>query len=196
MKVFSIIFVNYGFAMYICYPRTGDVFQPLHSPTMNSLSSAIQAMIELALLGETPELKIANFGEFSTGQLLEFWFYASLLMLYLIMALILLLNLLIAMMGDTFATVQAEAVREWRVANAQMLLRLEMLARGFAVVNSGEQMGSAWFVLNRTVDKIDEGGGDGDTIEIAAPDTNKAALCIQRRFRERRKRLMMEGGGK
>ena len=60
------------------------------------------------------------------------------------MALILLLNLLIAMMGDTFATVQEQAVREWRVSNAQMILRLEMLARGFATVNSGEKMGDNW----------------------------------------------------
>ena len=24
MQVFVIVFINYGFAMYICYPRTGD----------------------------------------------------------------------------------------------------------------------------------------------------------------------------
>jgi hypothetical protein len=196
MKVFTIVFINYGFAMYICYPRVGDVFAPLNSPEFNSLTAAVQALVELALLGETPALVLGNFESFSTGQLIEFWVYVSFLMLYLIMALILLLNLLIAMMGDTFATVQEQAVREWRVANAQMLLRLEMLARGFATVNSGEQMGEAWFVLNRTVDAIDEGGDDGETIEIAAPDMNKAALCIQRRFRERRKRLMEGGGGK
>ena len=84
-------------------------------------------------------------------------------------------------------------MREWRVANAQMLLRLEMLARGFATVNSGDQMGDAWFVMNRTVDAIDEGGDSDAPIEIAAPDTNKAALLIQQRFRERRRRLMEAG---
>merc|ERR1719453_1457041 len=57
MKVFTIIFINYGFAMYICYPRVGDVFQPLNSPEFNSLTAAVQALIELALLGETPALK-------------------------------------------------------------------------------------------------------------------------------------------
>ena len=82
------------------------------------------------------------------------------------------------------------------MANCQMLLRLEMLARGFAVVNSGEQMGPAWYVLNRTVDAIDEGGGGDDGIEIAAPDTNKAALAIQRKFRERRKRRLAAKGGR
>merc|ERR1719240_1902614 len=139
---------------------------------MNSFTVAVQALVELALLGETPTVHLNGFESFNTAQLIEFWFYVGLLLLYLIMALILLLTLLIAMMGDTFATVQEQAVREWRVANCQMILRLEMLARGFATVNSGDQMGDAWFVLNRTVDAIDEGGGDGgDAIEIAAPDT-------------------------
>jgi len=188
MKVFAIIFVNYGFAMYICYPRTGDIFQPLNSPEFNSLSAAVQALVELALLGETPMVKLGGFESFNTAQLIEFWFYILLLLLYLIMALILLLNLLIAMMGDTFSTVQEQAVREWRVANCQMLLRLEMLARGFYSVNSGDQMGDNWVVLNRTVDSIDEGGGDAEGLEIAKPDENKAAISIQRRFRARMER--------
>jgi hypothetical protein len=194
MKVFTIIFINYGFAMYICYPRVGDIFLPLNSPEFNSLSAAIQALIELALLGETPALKLGGFEDFTTAQMIEFWVYTLFLLNYLIMALILLLNLLIAMMGDTFATVQEQAVREWRVANCQMMLRLEMLARRFATVNSGEQMGDAWFVLNRTVDAIEEGGGDDD-IDIARPDENKAAISIQRKFRARRQKKVGSGGG-
>merc|ERR1719217_1722607 len=89
MKVFTIIFINYGFAMYICYPRVGDVFAPMNSPEFNSLGAAIQALVELALLGETPVLKIGDFEAFSTGQLIEFWVYVVFLTVYLIMALIL-----------------------------------------------------------------------------------------------------------
>ena len=191
MKVFTIIFINYGFAMYICYPRVGDVFAPMNSPEFNSLGAAIQALVELALLGETPVLKIGDFEAFSTGQLIEFWVYVVFLTVYLIMALILLLNLLIAMMGDTYATVQEQAVREWRVGNAQMILRLEMLARGFAVTNSGEQMGPNWTVGNRVVEAIEE--GEATELVVARPDENKAALTIQRRFRERKAR---KGGGR
>merc|ERR1719389_1239276 len=40
--------------------------------------------------------------------------------------------------------------------------------------------------MNRTVDKIDEGGGEGDDLQIIKPDENKAALEIQRRFRDRK----------
>jgi len=130
MKVFTIVFVNYGFAMYICYPRVGDVFLPQQSPEFNSISAAIQTLVQLALLGDVPKVDLSvAFDDFSTGQVIEFWAYIGFLFLYLIMALILLLNLLIAMMGDTYATVQEQAVREWRVGNAQMILRLEMLAR-------------------------------------------------------------------
>ena len=190
MKVFVIVFVNYGFAMYICYPRTGDVFMPLNSPEFNSLSAATQALVELALLGETPVLKFGDFEAFNTAQMIEFTFYVAFLFMYLIMALILLLNLLIAMMGNTFAEVQEQAVREWRVANAQSLLRIEMLAKAFATTNSGEQMGPDWFVMQRVVETIDEGGGSDEPIQLVKPDENKAAFAIQRKFFERKaKRL-------
>mmetsp|Transcript_56145 Transcript_56145/g.111449 ORF Transcript_56145/g.111449 Transcript_56145/m.111449 type:complete len:986 (-) Transcript_56145:258-3215(-) len=184
MKVFAIVFINYGFAMYICYPRTGDIFQPANSPEFNSLSAAVQALVELALLGETPAIKIGGFETFNTAQLIEFWAYVVFLFMYLIMALILLLNLLIAMMGNTFAEVQEQAVREWRVANAQSLLRIEMLARAFFVTNSGEQMGTDWFVLKREYDTIEEGGSDHEQIQLVKPDLVKAAQSMQRKFRE------------
>jgi len=186
MKVFVIVFINYGFAMYICYPRVGDVFMPQQSAEFNSLSSAIQTLVQLALLGDTPAVDLAKpFDDFSTGQLIEFWFYVGFLFMYLIMALILLLNLLIAMMGDTYATVQEQAVREWRVSNHQMMLRLEMLARGFAVTNSGDQMGDDWFIMNRIVEAIEE-SADGGDIDFDTPDEHKAALEIQKRFRDRK----------
>ena len=186
MKVFMIVFINYGFAMYICYPRTGDVFLPQQSPEFNSLSAAVQTLMQLALLGDTPKVDIAaDFAIYSTGQMIEFTFYIFFLFLYLIMALILLLNLLIAMMGDTFGRVQEQAVREYRVSNCQMLLRLELLARGFFTVNSGEQMGDNWYVLNRVVEAIEE-GGEGDPIDFDTPDEQKAALAIPKRFRQKK----------
>ena len=40
-------------------------------------------------------------------------------------------------------------------------------------------------MLNRTVDRIDE-GGDGSEIDFDTPDEHKAALEIQRRFREKK----------
>ena len=97
------------------------------------------------------------------------------------------------MMGDTFSVVQEQAVREWRVSNAQMILRLEMLARGFAVTNSGEQMGPSWTVGNRIVETIEE--GESTDLVVARPDENKAALIIQRRFRERHAKKKAGGGG-
>ena len=131
MKVFTIVFINYGFAMYICYPRTGDVFQPAVSPEFNSLGARSRRSIEMALLGENAASTHAERTSRPSrrGRRSSSGFYVVFLYYYIIMALILLLNLLIAMMGDTYATVQEQAVREWRVGNAQMILRLEMLAR-------------------------------------------------------------------
>merc|ERR1719453_1182584 len=143
-------------------------------------------MIELALLGETPTVIFSNFDGFSTAQMIEFSFFVLFLFQYLIMALILLLNLLIAMMGNTFAEVQEQAVREWRVANAQALLRTEMLAKAFFVTNSGDQMGSDWFVFQRQVEAIDKGGGDDGPIQLVKPDENAAAFAIQRKFFQRK----------
>ena len=39
--------------------------------------------------------------------------------------------------GDTFGKVKDQAVREWRVANLQLMLRLEVLAKPFTNVHSG-----------------------------------------------------------
>ena len=60
--------------MYICYPRVGDIFLPQQSPEFNSMSNAIQTLVQLALLGDVPVVNLAaSFAEFSTGQLIEFW---------------------------------------------------------------------------------------------------------------------------
>ena len=160
-----IVLINYGFAMYIAYPHTGGIFQPLVSTSFNGITNALQALVEMvsqwwdefcpfqghavavaavasaargaqyhssdraqsdflrqAILGENISLDMAgsNFAVMNTAQRLETAVYVCMLYLYIIMALILLLNLLIAMMGDTYGKVQEQAVREWRVANLQV----------------------------------------------------------------------------
>ena len=55
---------------------------------------------------------------------------------YLFLMLLLLTNLLIAMMGNTFAEVQEQAVREWRVANAQALAD-QLMKGGLDIVTGG-----------------------------------------------------------
>ena len=158
MKVFVIVTINYGFAAYICYPKVGDIIQPIVSPSFNSLSAAMQDMVEVSLLGDTVTLNIGAvyWDSLTTGQTLEAAVFVGFLWYYIIMSTILLLNLLIAMMGDTFLTVKEQAVREWRVANLQLVLRLEVLAKPFTDVRSGTEMGGQYFVLTRSHDVIEE----------------------------------------
>ena len=53
-------------------------------------------------------------------------------MLYCLFALVVLLNLLIAMLGFTFAKVQDDAVLQWRLLYARNVLRMESLAEVFS----------------------------------------------------------------
>ena len=198
MKVFSIVLVNYGVAQYIAYPRTGDVFQPLVSPSFNGMTSAVQALVEMAMLGENIKLDLSHFGSYATktgkgmsvGQKLETVAYIGMLYLYIIMALVLLLNLLIALMGDTYVKVMEQAVREWRVANLQLILRLEILSKPFTSVYSGTPMGDNYFVLTRSHDTIDEGSASDDIDGDGAPgfsvlgmNPDAAATVLQRQYR-------------
>ena len=105
----------------------------------------------------------------SVGQKLETVAYIGMLYLYIIMALVLLLNLLIALMGDTYVKVMEQAVREWRVANLQLILRLEILSKPFTSVYSGTPMGDNYFVLTRSHDTIDEGSASDDIDGDGAP---------------------------
>ena len=56
MKVFIIILINYGFAMYICYPRVGDIFVPMQSPEFNDISASWRSsrLHSRAAVSQTP----------------------------------------------------------------------------------------------------------------------------------------------
>ena len=90
--------------------------------------------------------------------------------MYYIMALVLLLNLLIAMMGETYAKTMQNATLEWRVAYARQVLRLELqiytLQRwGWLNLNCGErqidsQSGTIkWVFKYQIIESNAEGGG-------------------------------------
>ena len=160
MKVLSIVTINYGFAAYICYPKVGNVLLPTLAPTFNNLRDSMQDMIEVSILGDSIVIN-GMFGGFAwdgltTGQTLEAVMFMCLMWWYVILTTILLLNLVIAMMGFTYSTVNEQATREWRVANLQLLLRLELLSKPFTDVRSGTNIGDKYFVLTRTVEETEE----------------------------------------
>ena len=86
------------------------------------------------------------------------------------MSLVLLLNLLIAMMGDTYQTTQAKGKLDWHVDYARRLLRLELQVSflhrmGWVNLNCGEKQPdpatgeTAWVFNYKIYERNAEGSG-------------------------------------
>ena len=135
-----------------------------------------------------------------TWQWIELAFFAGFYLTFVLLSLILLLNLLIAMMGNTFVEVQDEAVLEWRVLYARNILRLESLAEVWArppfqlwTTRGGEQdaVNGRWYMLERSVEEV---GDEEEAFEEDAADKEEtakmhAASTMQGEYRKRRVRI-------
>ena len=125
MFLFLMFLAMFYFAMFILYPAPNPM-----APQFNDAKTAFSALIDLAFLGEGIELDM--FDE-ETG--LDFWqsvdfkMFVLMYYFYILMAMILLLNLLIALMGSTFTKVTEESTLRYRQDFARRVLRLELLAR-------------------------------------------------------------------
>ena len=76
-------------------------------------------MWTLAFLGNPLKLGLQSDAELSVFQRVDMFVFVGAYVFYVLMSIILLLNLLIAMLGYTFASVTADAVLEWRVMFAR-----------------------------------------------------------------------------
>jgi len=179
LVLFAIFILNYGVVMYVCYPPNfSDSMLATADPVPNfeKFWPAFWSLIEAGLIGERIALDIAAWNGFDTSSAKAVWknlaFLAFLLsvIMYYIMALVLLLNLLIAMMGETYANTMRNATLEWRVAYARQVLRLELqiytLQRwGWLNLNCGErqidsQSGTMkWVFKYQIIESNAEGGG-------------------------------------
>ena len=216
VALFMVFFATYGLSMYVCYPRAGDHMQK-YAPNFNSQMGAFHELIELALTGEP--IKISQLdgmpvnregwvdliskaslglnGEeisdpMSTAEMIELGLFIVLYFTYVLLMLILLLNLLIASMNNTFLSMQEASVLEWRVLYARNLLRLEMLAEPFAkchlcTTNGGQFEGGRWYYFTKSyaniVDEADDendemGGGKGDAFGGDEGEQEKRALAM------------------
>ena len=125
MFLFLMFLAMFYFAMFILYPAPNPM-----APQFNDAKTAFSALIDLAFLGEGIELDM--FDE-ETG--LDFWqsvdfkMFVLMYYFYILMAMILLLNLLIALMSNTFNKVTEESKLRYRQDFARRVLRLELLAR-------------------------------------------------------------------
>ena len=179
LVLFAIFILNYGVVMYVCYPPNfSDSMLATADPVPNfeKFWPAFWSLIEAGLISERIALDISAWNGFDTSSAKAVWknlaFLAFLLsvIMYYIMALVLLLNLLIAMMGETYAKTMRNATLEWRVAYARQVLRLELqiytLQRwGWLKLNCGErqidsQSGTMkWVFKYQIIESNAEGGG-------------------------------------
>ena len=144
------------------------------APQFISPLSAVQSLIELGFIGERVEVDLLEGltqhdgtfrGTMKWGLFLTFsLFYGN----YVIMSLVLLLNLLIAMMGDTYSSALEHATRQFRVNFARRVLRLELQLTifsrmGLVSLNCGEKVGTGkdavWVYNYRNYQPNAEGGG-------------------------------------
>jgi len=214
LALFAMFFFNYGFAMYICYPRAGQRGLP-YVPHFNYFLGAVTEMAELAVTGDPIKLHLDQPSPETTAMWIEMCLFMLLYVIYTLFTLVLLLNLLIAMMGTTFVEVQGEAIREWRVLYARNILRLEMLAETLSKppfslwsTRGGEELNGRYYVFSRTQDDIDPNastasemlfdvGADDEAslIDDVADLREHAAINIQKLYRGRKGRMTVSGRG-
>jgi len=197
MALFAMFFLNYGLAMYITYPRTGQMSFDL-APHFNNLQGASLELFELAFQGDPIKIFLdVPLDQLTTAQTLELAIFGLFYVLYCLFALVVLLNLLIAMLGFTFSGVQMDAVLEWRVLYARNIIKMETQASFFAappfewwMLHGGEKVGDRYYVFSRSYDEVDEVGEPVkmESVPIRPPPTTKqedAASRIQHTFLRR-----------
>jgi len=203
--LFVIFLINYGMVLYITYPRfepelslnltqipssmlTTQYSEP--APDFLSILSAVQSLVELAFIGEPlnfdlEEGLLQNDGTTRGAlKLTLFLLFYAFYLFYIIMSLVLLLNLLIAMMGDTYSGARENATRQFRVNFARRVLRLELqllvLSRcGLVTLNCGSRVntedGAMWVFNYRNYVANAEGGGRGGKKSMFEDDVERFA---------------------
>lgn len=154
MFVFLMAMGAFFITMFIIYPRHESTHLLPQAPDFAEAWSGAEAMVLLAFIGQSFDLNLnpaglKELGEWqvvSTVAFVFFYYY------YAFFSLILLLNLLIALLGDSFAKTQAESILEGRIAVARCILRLELIADFFGVnTRAGEVQGDTYVHVFREV---------------------------------------------
>ena len=130
MVVFIAFLAMFWFAMYAVYPDKQTTAMPdFNEPA----GSSFFALFQLASVGEALEVDLwdeyQNFAaEPGTWLAADLYLFTVYYVLFIFVGVILLLNLLIAMMGETYAKTKDMATLEWRIEFARRVRRLEIIA--------------------------------------------------------------------
>jgi hypothetical protein len=163
LVLFVLIFVAFYSMLFTVYPRTGEEALP-QATAFNDWAQALEALVYLSFMGEPPEVAVdkAAFDALSMPQQVNYGIFLSFYTFFILVGMVLLLNLLIAMLSNTFNAVQMQQVLAWRLERARRCLRLELLAgqnclMGEEGIRIGEEQGGDYYYPFRHVSANIEG---------------------------------------
>ena len=173
--------------LFTVYPRMGAEALP-QAAVFNDWSMALEALVYLSFMGEPPEVAVdvGAFETLSMPQRVNYGVFLAFYTFFILVGMVLLLNLLIAMLSNTFNAVQVEQVLQWRLERARRCLRLELLAGqkwllGEQGVRIGEQQGAAYYYPFRHVSANIEGvSAVGGTARPQYYDDDRRSIRILR----------------
>ena len=133
MILLSCTLFTFGLVVFMCYPvQWGSSSLGLVATFDEGFVPSFKGLLELALLGveldfdPTQFMGIWSDESYNTTIRVDTIFFLLAYLFYMIFALVLLLNLLIAMMSTTYESIMECAVLEWRVDFARMILKIEL----------------------------------------------------------------------
>ena len=199
MIIFAIFLLNYGLAMYLTVPPYVIDVTDDNSEGKWTLIAMFQDLVKLGLLGvELPmdfRVQLSDtqgaYDKFNEGYLGTWgWWnlgiFLGMYVFYTLMSIILLLNLLIAMMGQTYETTMEVSEIEWRVSFARRILLYETLAAAYNGVRSKSKQFELWagtkypdgryYHVFRNVTANSEGAGTGGIVPLFNQQEETRAL--------------------
>ena len=149
MVIFSFFVIEFGLSLFMLYPRSGTIFMS-QVDAFNLWESALKSILELALTGSPTEIDLtADWSELSVAQMVNFGLFLILYIFYAVLALILLLNLFVAMLSATYVEVNRESTLQSRGAFAQLIMRHELVSSAWGLTSRvGEDKGGGKFTYD------------------------------------------------
>ena len=139
MFIFGVAMGASFLMLLLMFPHHPQIDAPPQVPAFSNGWDSAMAIFNAGVVGAALEIKLdpAAFQALGIGQKANLVVFYACYFLYLIFALVLLLNLLIALLSDSFANIQIETILQTRLAFAKCLLRLELIAEAVGMETSG-----------------------------------------------------------
>ncbi|XP_060084221.1 uncharacterized protein LOC132563479 [Ylistrum balloti] len=120
LVVFSFVLLAFGFALHVVFQISSDIVDTYSDP-METLFMTFNLMIGMAeLFDDNFETGMSGVGRSAT-------FAKAIYLIYILLSTIVLLNLLIAMMNDSYSDILQNQKVSWRVESIQIALGVEHL---------------------------------------------------------------------